>query len=108
MARLARKYKRPSSPRRGFPDDATLASKASTAKFRQSILAQTYAGRTTLAFRMIPTDWTGNDTWVPMATVHFAAMTGALLAGWMGCGLRASAFNVNRVNATDLWLLVRP
>jgi len=49
-----------------------------------------------------------NGTWVPMATVHFPAMTGALLAGWMGCGLRASAFNVNRVNATDLSLLVRP
>jgi hypothetical protein len=32
---------------------------------------------------MIPTDWTGNDTWVPMATVHFAAITAALLAGWM-------------------------
>jgi len=30
---------------------------------------------------MIPTDWTGNDTWVPMATVHFAAVTAALLAG---------------------------
>jgi hypothetical protein len=24
-----------------------------------------------------------DGTWVPMATVHFAAMTGALLAGWM-------------------------
>src|SRR5437899_10828792 len=35
---------------------------------------------------MIPTDWTGNDTWVPMATVHFAAMTAALLAGWMVTG----------------------
>jgi len=88
MARLARKYKRPSSPRHGFPDDATLASKESSAKFRQSILAQTYAGRTTLAFRMIPTDWTGNDTWVPMATVHFAAMTPALLAGWMAVRAR--------------------
>ena len=24
-----------------------------------------------------------NGTWVPMATVHFAAVTAALLAGWM-------------------------
>jgi hypothetical protein len=24
-----------------------------------------------------------DGTWVPMATVHFAAVTGALLAGWM-------------------------
>jgi hypothetical protein len=24
-----------------------------------------------------------DGTWVPMATVHFAAMTGALLTGWM-------------------------
>jgi hypothetical protein len=24
-----------------------------------------------------------DGTWVPMATVHFAAMTAALLAGWM-------------------------
>ena len=24
-----------------------------------------------------------DGTWMPMATVHFAAMTGALLAGWM-------------------------
>jgi hypothetical protein len=24
-----------------------------------------------------------NGTWVPMAAVHFAAMTAALLAGWM-------------------------
>jgi hypothetical protein len=24
-----------------------------------------------------------NGTWVPMATAPFAAMTGALLAGWM-------------------------
>jgi len=32
-------------------------------------------------------------TWVPMATVHFAAMTGALFAGWMaGQAGRASAF----------------
>jgi hypothetical protein len=31
-----------------------------------------------------------DGTWVPMATVHFAAMTAALLAGWR-CGLSASA-----------------
>jgi hypothetical protein len=24
-----------------------------------------------------------DGTWVPMATVHFAAMTGALLSDWM-------------------------
>jgi hypothetical protein len=24
-----------------------------------------------------------DGTWVPMAAVHFAAVTGALLAGWM-------------------------
>jgi len=32
---------------------------------------------------VIPTDWTGNGPWEPMATVHFAAVTAALLAGWM-------------------------
>ncbi len=31
-----------------------------------------------------------DGTWVPMATVHFAAVTAALLAGWMAA--RASAF----------------
>ncbi len=29
-----------------------------------------------------------DGTWVPMATVHFAAMTGALLAGWIWNGRR--------------------
>ena len=33
-----------------------------------------------------------DGTWVPMATVHFTAMTAALLAGWM-------AVLLNRVNA---------
>lgn len=45
-----------------------------------------------------------DGTSLPMATVHFAAMTGALLAGWMtdaGQGLVL----LNRVNAS---LLVRP
>jgi hypothetical protein len=32
---------------------------------------------------MIPTDWIGNGTWVPMATVQFAGMITALLAGPM-------------------------
>ena len=32
-----------------------------------------------------------DGTWVPMATVHFAAMTAALLAGWMAVRARASA-----------------
>jgi len=29
-----------------------------------------------------------DGTWVPMATVHFAAMTAALLAGWMAVRAR--------------------
>jgi hypothetical protein len=35
-----------------------------------------------------------DGTWVPMGTVHFAAMTAALLAGWMA------------VRAKDLRLLI--
>jgi hypothetical protein len=39
--------------------------------------------------------------------VHFAAMTAALLASWMA--VRAKGLvTLNRVNATDLSLLVRP
>jgi hypothetical protein len=49
---------------------------------------------------MIPTDWTGNGTWVAMATVHFSGMTAALLAGLM-------TVRGDRVNATVLLLLVR-
>ena len=30
-----------------------------------------------------------NGTWVPMATVHFAAVTGTLLAGWMAVRAKA-------------------
>ena len=30
-----------------------------------------------------------NGTWVPMATVHFAAITAALLAGWMAVRAKA-------------------
>jgi glucose-6-phosphate dehydrogenase assembly protein OpcA len=29
-------------------------------------------------------------TWVPIATVHFSAMTGALLAGWMAVRLKVN------------------
>ena len=29
-----------------------------------------------------------DGTWVPMATVHFAAVTAALLAGWMAARAR--------------------
>jgi hypothetical protein len=32
-----------------------------------------------------------DGTWVPMATVHFAAMTAALLAGWMAVRAERSA-----------------
>jgi hypothetical protein len=31
-------------------------------------------------------------TWVPIATVHFVAVTAALLAGWMAARAKASAF----------------
>jgi hypothetical protein len=41
------------------------------------------------------------------ATVHFAARTAALLAGWMAVRAKEECFQ-NRVNATDLSLLVRP
>jgi len=34
------------------------------------------------------TGFLANGTWVPMATVHFAAMTAALLAGWMAVRAR--------------------
>jgi hypothetical protein len=38
-----------------------------------------------------------------MATVHFTAMTGALLAGWMAVRAKGHClFNKCRVNATDL------
>ena len=30
-----------------------------------------------------------DGTWVPMATVHFAAVSAALLAGWMAMRARA-------------------
>ena len=33
-----------------------------------------------------------DGTWVPMATVHFAAVTGILLAAGWRCGPRTSAF----------------
>jgi hypothetical protein len=44
-----------------------------------------------------------DDPWVPMATVHFTAMTGALFAGWMAVRAKGHClFNKCRVNATDL------
>jgi DHA1 family bicyclomycin/chloramphenicol resistance-like MFS transporter len=38
------------------------------------------------------TGFLADGTWVPMVTVHFAAVTGALLAGWMAVRVRANTF----------------
>ena len=41
------------------------------------------AGNKNAALPILAATLLADGTWVPMATVHFAAMTGALLAGWM-------------------------
>jgi hypothetical protein len=44
-----------------------------------------------------------DGTWVPMATVHFVAVTAGRLAAWMAVRAKGQCFN-----GTDLSLRVRP